>query len=64
MLNEFICYSRGVRSFVTFTLFLMENPVIANNADPDHIPYSVASDLGPYFLPMTLYRLPDKNGLS
>ena len=37
---------------------------LANNVDPDQMPYYVASDLGLHFLPMTDLWVPGKNGLK
>ena len=49
--------------FVTFILFLMENPV-SKQCRPDQMPHYVASDLVLHCLPMTLYRFPCKNGIN
>ena len=35
----------------------------ANTVDPDQTPHNVASDLGLHCLPITLLRVPGKNGL-
>ena len=53
MVGKSICHVRGVRSILSFFLFLMENPV-ANNVDPDQMPHHVASDQSLHCLPMTL----------
>ena len=38
--------------------------LFANSGDPDQTPRSVASDLGLYCLPITLYGSPDYNWLK
>ena len=55
---------------MAFILFLMENPVSiqckglwTNSADPDQMPHFVVSGLDLHCLPMSLYRLRDKNRL-
>ena len=49
--------------FVTFILFLMENPV-SNHCRPDQMPHYVASDLGMHCSPMTLLWFQVKRGWS
>ena len=51
ILDESIYHSRGVESILSRKILL------ANNVDPDHTPYYVASDLGLHCLPMTLLRV-------
>ena len=52
----------GLLIFVTFILFLMENPS-ANNLDPDRMPHFVASDLGLHCIPLTLLWVSQIKGL-
>ena len=53
MLDESICHFRGVGSFLSLLLFMMETPA-SKHCRPDLTPHDVASDLGLHCLPMTL----------
>ena len=57
MLNKSSCPYRGVLFFDPFNLFLMENQLLANTADPDQITHYVTSDLGLHCLPITLLQI-------
>ena len=57
MLDESICHFRGVRSILSPLFYFLIKIMLANNVDPDQIPYYVASDLGLHCLPMTLLHV-------
>ena len=54
MLDESICYFRGVGSVLLLLFYFLWKILLANNVDPDQNPHYVASDLGLHRLPMTL----------
>ena len=57
MLDQSICYYRGVRSILSLLFFFVGKILLANNEDPDQMPHYVASDLGLQCLHMTLLRV-------
>ena len=52
MLDKSICHFRSVGSILSLLFYF--SILLANNVDPDQMPHYVASDLGLYYLPMTL----------
>ena len=57
MLDESICYFRGVVSILSPLFYFRWKILLANNVDPDQMPHYVASDLGLHCLPMTLLQV-------
>ena len=62
-LDEYICHFGGVGSILSLLFYICWKILLANAVDPDQMPHHVASDLGLHYLPMTLLRVPGKNGL-
>ena len=56
MLDESICYFRGVGSILSLLIYFFKL-MLANNEDPDQTTRYVASDLGLHYLSMTLLQV-------
>ena len=57
MLDESICYFKGIGSILSLLFYFLWKILLANIVDPDQTPHYVASDLDLHSLPMTILRV-------